>query len=164
MEPIIRLARGEDLPAINDIYNYYVQHSTCTYQEEPESIAERRAWFARHDTLHPVIVAEMERLVVGWGALSAYHARAAYRYTVEDSVYVEEGYRHRGIGSALLRDLLTRARTLRLHAIIACIDVEQDSSITLHEKYAFTQVGRFSQIGFKFGRWLDVVYLELKLP
>jgi phosphinothricin acetyltransferase len=164
LELIIRPAREEDLPAINDIYNYYVRHSTCTYQEAPESIADRRAWYTGHDALHPVIVAEVAKRVVGWGALSAYHARAAYRYTVEDSVYVEDGYQQRGIGAALLDDLLTRARTLGLHAIIACIDADQAGSIALHEKYGFTQVGRFAQIGCKFGRWLDVVYLELELP
>lgn len=95
--PVIRLARAEDLAAINAIYNHYVQHSTCTYQEQPESIEGRREWFARHGAAHPVTVAELNGRIVGWAALSAYHARSAYRHTVENSVYVDQGIHGRGI-------------------------------------------------------------------
>jgi phosphinothricin acetyltransferase len=159
----IRLARVDDLPAINDIYNHNVLHSTCTYQEAPEPMEARRQWFAQHGARHPVTVAEMSGRVVGWGALSAYHARAAYRNTVEDSVYVDREYYRQGIGSLILRDLITRARAIGYHAIIASIDAEQTASVALHAKFAFEEVGHFKQVGFKFGRWLGVVYLELLL-
>jgi phosphinothricin acetyltransferase len=160
----IRPATASDLDAINAIYNHYVLHSTCTYQEVPESVEGRREWFVRHGPEHPVIVAELEGRVVGWGALSAYRTRTAYRHTVENSVYVEEGLRGRGIGTALLGRLLELAQALGHHAVIAVIDAEQAPSLALHARFGFQEVGRFREIGHKFGRWLDVVYLELLLP
>src|SRR5271154_829242 len=108
-EPVatIRVARESDLVAINDIYNHYVLHSTCTYQEEPELLEGRRQWFNRHGDKHPVIVAEAaDGQVVGWGSLSAYHERSAYRHTVENSIYVHHQYHRRGIGSLLLQELI----------------------------------------------------------
>lgn len=161
--PPIRPARPEDLEAINAIYNHYVAASACTYQEEPETMEGRRAWFGRHGAAHPVIVAETDGCVVGWGSLSPYHARSAYRHTVEDSVYVADTCRGRGVGKALLHELVLRARALGHRAIIAQIDGGQAASIALHARFGFEQVGRLSQVGFKFGRWLDVVIMELLL-
>lgn len=159
-EATTRLATEADLRAINDIYNHYVLHSTCTYQEEPESFEARQAWFGRHGAEHPVIVAVAGESVIGWGSLSAYHQRAAYRKTVEDSIYVHHQWQRRGIGSLLLKDLIERTVSLGHHAIIAGIDAEQAGSLALHERFGFQKVGHFSQVGFKFDRWLDVVYLE----
>ena len=161
--PLIRLARAEDLDAINTIYNHYVLHSTCTYQETPESLEDRREWFARHGAPHPVTVAEVNGSIVGWGSLSAYHARSAYRHTVENSVYVDRAFQGRGIGAALLRDLIERARALGYHAIIAGIDASQTASLGLHAKCGFEQVGHLREVGLKFDRWLDVIYMELRL-
>ena len=160
---VIRSAVAEDLPAINDIYNHFVLHSTCTYQEEPEPLEGRRAWFLHHGERYPVIVAVYEGKVVGWGSLSAYHPRSAYRNTVENSVYIHHDFHGQGIGSLLLQELLSLARKLGHRAIIAAIDGEQTASVSLHAKFNFQHVGRFRQIGFKFGRWLDVVYMELLL-
>ncbi|HEX5218979.1 MAG TPA: GNAT family N-acetyltransferase [Verrucomicrobiae bacterium] len=157
----LRPATEADLVAINDIYNYYVLNSTCTYQEEPESIDDRRRWFARHGKTHPIIVAEAEKRIVGWGSLSAYHARSAYRRTVENSVYVHHEFQRRGIGSLLLKELIVRARTIGHRAIIAAIDGDQPASVALHAAFEFQHVGRLKQVGFKFGRWLDVIYMEL---
>ena len=159
----IRPATGSDLVAINDIYNHYVLHSTCTYQEDPEPLAGRRQWFKHHGDQHPVIVAEAGGRVVGWGSLSAYHPRSAYRRTVENSVYVHPRQHRRGIGLRLLRELIVRARKLGHHAIIAGIDAGQPASVALHAKFHFEPVGHMKQVGFKFGRWLDVVYMELIL-
>src|SRR5256885_7814180 len=100
----IRAAIASDLGAINDIYNYYVLHSTCTYQEEPEPIEGRRAWFARHGERHPITIAELNGHIVGWGSLSPFHPRSAYRWTVENSVYVQHDHHRRGIGKILLLD------------------------------------------------------------
>jgi phosphinothricin acetyltransferase len=158
---IIRLATANDLPAINDIYNYYVLHSTCTYQESPEPIEDRQRWFAQHGPGHPVTVAEMDGKIVGWGSLSAYLVRSAYRNTVENSVYVHHEFHQRGIGSVILADLIERARTIGHRAIIAGIDGDQRASMKLHEKFGFEKVGHLKQLGFKFGRWLDVIYMEL---
>ena len=159
----IRVAAEADLPFINSIYNHYVLHSTCTYQEEPETSEARERWFTHHDETHPILVAERDGRVVGWGSLSAYHARSAYRRTVEDSVYVHHDFHKRGVGSALLAELIARARSLGHRAIIAGIDSEQTASVALHRKFAFQGVGRLRQVGFKFDRWLDVIYMELLL-
>jgi len=159
----IRPATESDLVAINDIYNHYVLHSTCTYQEEPEPLDERRRWFSHHGEKHPVVVAAAEKQVVGWGSLSAYHPRSAYRHTVENSVYVHHQFHRHGIGSLLLQELVVRARSLGHRVIIAGIDAEQIASVALHTKFQFEKVGHLKQVGFKFGRWLDVVYMELSL-
>jgi L-amino acid N-acyltransferase len=157
----IRLAGVDDLAAINDIYNHYVFHSTCTYQETAEPMEARQKWFAGHGTRHPVTVAEMNGKVVGWGSLSPYHARSAYRNTVENSVYIHHEFHRRGIGSIVLKDLIERSRAIGHRAIIAGIDAEQTGSVRLHEKFGFEKVGHMKQLGFKFGRWLDVIYMEL---
>lgn len=159
----VRPAAESDLGAINDIYNHYVLHSTCTYQEEPEPLAARSDWFHHHGPQHPVIVAELNGRVVGWGSLSSYHPRSAYRRTVENSVYVHHELHRRGIGSDLLQELIVRARAVGHKAIIAGIDADQPASIALHARFQFEKVGHFKQVGFKFGRWLDVVYMELLL-
>src|SRR5438067_9508283 len=105
MTLLIRDAAVADLTAINDIYNHYGLHSTCTYQEEPETAEERAAWFASHGARHPVTVAVVDGQVLGWGSLSPFQKRAAYRNTVENSVYVHPAHQRRGIGRALLADL-----------------------------------------------------------
>jgi L-amino acid N-acyltransferase YncA len=160
---VIRLAGADDLAAINDIYNHYVFHSTCTYQETAEPMEARQAWFARRGAEHPVTVAEVDGKVVGWGSLSPYHARSAYRNTVENAVYLHHELHRRGIGSIVLKDLIERSREIRHHSIIARIDSAQTGSVRLHENFGFVTVGRLRQVGFKFGRWLDVIYMELLL-
>jgi phosphinothricin acetyltransferase len=157
----IRSATESDLFAINDIYNHYVLCSTCTYQEDLESLEDRKQWFDHHDERHPIIVAEANSKVVGWGSLSPFHKRSAYRRTVENSVYVDHHHHRLGVGSLLLQELITRARALEHRAIIAGIDGEQAASIRLHVKFQFKRVGHLEQVGFKFGRWLDVIYMEL---
>lgn len=160
----IRMARVADLAAINAIYNHYVLHSTCTYQTEPETAENRRAWFDRHGSQHPILVAEVDGEVLGWGSLSAFHARAAYSHTVENSLYVRQDMHRQGIGSALLKNLIERAREIGHHTIIGIIDRQQTPSIALHAKLGFVEVAHLRQVGFKFGQWLDVLYMQLLLP
>jgi phosphinothricin acetyltransferase len=159
----IRLAQQSDLAAINEIYNYYVIHSTCTYQLEPEPASGRERWFADHGPAHPVTVAVAGGQIVGWGALSRFHPRAAYARSVENSIYVRPEYFARGIGRALLADLIERARQAAHHTIIALIDAEQPRSIALHARAGFAQAGRIREAGYKFEKWLDVVYMQLML-
>ena len=157
----IRLACAVDLGAINSIYNHYVLHSTCTYQEEVETEEGRREWFGKHDAKHPVTVAVDEAgIVVGWGALNAFHGRSAYRFTVENSVYVRQDMHRRGIGRLLLADLMERARGLGHRVIVALISADQEGSVRLHAGMGFAEVGRLREVGFKYGRWLDVVYMQ----
>jgi phosphinothricin acetyltransferase len=161
--PQLRLATAADLPAINEIYNHYVLHSTCTYQDEPTTPAEREEWFQSHGKELPVTVAEDEHRIVGWASLSRFHRRSAYRNTIENSVYVRPELHGKGIGSMLLGDSIERARTLGHHTILALIDMDQKASIQLHVKFGFKQIAHLHEVGFKFGRWLDVVYLQLML-
>jgi len=161
--PNIRLAREGDLVAINAIYNHYVLCSTCTYQITPETDAARLTWFQQRTEVHPVTVADMGNEIVGWASLNRYHAREAYARTVENSVYVRHDWQRRGIGRALLSDLIVRARELGHHTILAGISAEQAGSVALHEALGFKPVAHFRELGFKHGQWLDVVYLQLLL-
>jgi L-amino acid N-acyltransferase YncA len=159
----IRPATLADLPAINDIYNHYVLTSTCTYQIEPERMEDRVKWFEHHGEMHPVIVAEREGRIVGWGSLSRYHARAAYARTVEDSVYVHPEHQRQGVGSAVLGELIGLARGLGHHTIIAGIDAEQAASVALHARHGFERAAFMKELGWKFDRWLHVIYMQLLL-
>jgi phosphinothricin acetyltransferase len=165
----IRLATADDLAAINEIYNYYVETSTCTYQKDPSTEAERAQWFAAHGERFPITVAESGDptdpipTIIGWGSLSAFRDRWGYRFTIENSVYVRHDAQRCGIGRALLADLIERARALSYHTIIAGISAEQAGSVRLHELAGFRPAGHFRQVGHKFDQWLDVLFLQLQL-
>jgi phosphinothricin acetyltransferase len=160
----IRLATADDLPAINDIYNYYVDRSTCTYQLVHETLADRQAWFADHPPdKYPVTVAEQEGVVVGWGSLSKFRPRAAYAPTVEASVYIHHGFHRRGLGRLLLVDLIERARAAGFHSLIGGASADQTASLALQDSLGFVRVAHLKEVGFKFGRWLDVIYSQLML-
>jgi phosphinothricin acetyltransferase len=162
--PAIRLATDADLAAINEIYNYYVHHSTCTYQLEPETLEARQAWFQAHPpNKYPVTVIELDGQVVGWGSLSKFRDRAAYDGTVEASVYIREGCQRRGLGRAILLDLIERARQAGFHTLLGGASADQAASVKLQESVGFTHVARFREVGNKFGQWLDVVFLQLML-
>jgi L-amino acid N-acyltransferase len=159
----IRDAQRSDLDAINDIYNHYVINSTCTAQTEPEPREGRDQWFAEHTGKYSVIVAESEGHVVGWGSLSKYHRRYAYWPTVEDSIYVRYDMLHKGIGKALLEELILKARENGFHSIMGVISSEQLASIKLHESYGFKEVGHLREVELKFNRRLDVTFMQLML-
>lgn len=165
METItLRDASASDLAKISEIYNYYVVHSTCTYQLEPETLAARQAWFASHDAdKYPVVVVELDNQIVGWGSLSKFHVRAGYDPTVEASVYVADGFHRRGLGRVLLLHLIERAKKAGFHTLIGGASADQTASIALQEKLGFRQVGCLKEVGEKFGRRLDVIYLQFML-
>src|SRR5262245_37059483 len=130
----IRLATTDDLPAINDIYNHYVLHCTCTYQTEPETLADRQKWFAEHSSeKYPVIVAEIEGRVVGWGSLSKFRPRAAYAPTVEPSVYVHHEFLGQGFGRVLLVELIARAKVAVFHSLVGGASADRAASLALQE-------------------------------
>jgi phosphinothricin acetyltransferase len=159
----IRLATPRDLPAINAIYNHYVLHWTSTYQTEPSTPEERAAWFDAHGEKHPVTVAERAGEIVAWGSLSRFHPRAAFARTVENSVYVRADCLRQGFGALILNDLIARARALRHHVIVAGISADQTASVEVHRRHGFVECGRLKEVGYKFDRWLDVVYMQLVL-
>jgi phosphinothricin acetyltransferase len=158
----IRAASVDDLEAINQIYNYFVLHSTCTYQTQPETMEARRAWFEAHGPRHPIVALEESDGggVVGWGSLSPFHRRAAYGWTVENSVYVHHSMHRKGMGRAILARLIELAREAGHHSIIGLIDAEQAPSVALHRAMGFEQVAFLKEVGFKFGRWLHVIYMQ----
>jgi L-amino acid N-acyltransferase YncA len=169
MTPAIRLATTADLPAINDIYNHYVLHSTCTYQLDPSSLGEREAWFARHGPRLPVTVAEFPcppgaPRVIGWASITPLMDRPAYRFTVEDSVYVHKDCYRQGVGRALLTDMMRRSDELGYRNILALISADQTPSVALHRALGFVEVGRLPRVGFKFDRWLDVLFMQRQSP
>jgi L-amino acid N-acyltransferase YncA len=162
----IRPATARDLQAILDIYNEAVLTTTASYDYEPRTLEQRILWYEDH-TKHkfPVFVAENERHeVVGWSALNRYHDRPGYRHTSENSIYVGADHRGKGIGKLLLRPLIDAAKERAIHAIIAAIDARNEASIRLHASFGFTEVGRFKEVGYKFNRWLDLVYMQLLVP
>ena len=158
----IRPATHADLPGILEIYNDAVLHTTATYDYEPRTLEHRQQWFEeRQRDGYPVLVAaDASGRVGGWSALNPFHARIGYRFTSENSVYVAADLRGQGLGKLLLAPLLEAAKARGLHAIIAAIDAANEPSLRLHAAFGFEKVGHFKQTGFKFGRWLDVVYME----
>ncbi len=163
MDCTIRLATAGDLFRIDEIYNYYVLHSTCTYQEQVDPPEVRLAWFAAHDASHPVTVAVADGKVIGWGSLSKFHPRSAYKYTVENSIYVDHTCHRKGVGRAIMEDLIDRAEKAGFHSIVALIDGGQSASLALHQKYGFELAGRLKEAGYKFDRWLDMVQMQRPL-
>jgi phosphinothricin acetyltransferase len=160
----IRDAAPGDLDAINAIYNHYVATSTCTYDRDPRSADDAARWLDAHGPAHPATVVTDERGdVIGWGALSPFRPRWGYRHTVEDTVYVRADHHARGVGRAILADLIARARALGHHSIIAVISADQTPSVRLHERAGFAPVALLPQVGHKFDRWLDVTMLQLRL-
>lgn len=156
----VRRAVRDDVPAIRDIYNDAVLTTTATYDYEPQPLDQQLAWFDRH----VVFVAEAPGgQVVGWSSIGEYRPRPGYQFTVEDSIYIAGGYRGLGIGTLLMPPIIQAARELGKRVIVAVIDAESEASLRLHRRFGFEEKGRLPQIGFKFGRWLDVAYLELLL-
>ena len=160
MPASIRLAVAADFGAITDIYNHYVVASTSTYDDQPVTAEERVQAFELRPPIHPVTVAVRDGEIVGYGALNPFRSRGGYRFTVENSVYVRPDCHRQGVGSAILTDQIERGQSLGLHVIVAVIDAEQSASIALHARYGFAEVGRMPQIGTKFGRWLDVIFMQ----
>jgi len=159
-EYALREAGDADLQAILDIYNDAVLHSTATFDMEPRTWDEQQRWVQEHRPPYAVFVATVGDTVTGWGSLSRFRPRPGYRFTAEDSIYVHEDFRGRGIGAGLLVLLIEAARRGRFHSVMALIDGDNAVSVRLHERFGFRQVGIFREVGFKFGRWLDVVHMQ----
>jgi phosphinothricin acetyltransferase len=157
-------ASRPDLAAVMHIYNEVIRNSTAVYSEIEFTLPRTEAWFdAKAQQGFPVIVARDASGVVGFGTFGEFRAWPCYRHSVEHSVHVRFDRRGAGIGRMLVRELITRARAMNKHVMIAGIDADNAVSIGLHESLGFRVVGRFHEVGFKFGRWLDLVFLELPI-
>jgi phosphinothricin acetyltransferase len=157
-----RLASHDDAEAIRVIYNREVLGSTVTFDLVARTTEDQLAWMDEHSGAHPAVVAVDDHdRVRGFGSLSPYRSRPAYRTTVEDSVYVDEHARGQGVGRGLLSELVGLAGTHGFHTVMARIVGGHEASIRLHEACGFGHVGLEREIGRKFGRWLDVVLMQL---
>lgn len=164
MEIIIRPYQTKDTQRILDIINYNILNSTALYDYQPRSYEQQKAILEEKTNKNfPVIVAEFEGTVIGFGMYSEFRFREAYKFTVEHSVYVNENFHGKGIGKLLLRELIDLAKKQKLHTMIAVIDSENQSSVEFHEKFGFTSVGIIKESGYKFDRWLDSVFMQLIL-
>ncbi len=162
---IIRDATEADLAAVLDIYNDAVANTTAIWNETLVDLANRQDWFAaRMARGFPVLVADKDGTIGGYASYGDWRPFEGFRQTVEHSVYVHRDHRGSGIGRKLMTSLVERAATGGIHVMIAAIESGNSASIRLHEQLGFRVAGQFSEVGSKFGRWLDLTCMELKLP
>ena len=159
----LRHATMGDAEDLRRIYNHEVEHTTSTFDIVPRTSADQRAWLEDRMGALGVVVAELDGKVVGFASRSPYRERPAYRTTVENSVYVSHESRGRGVGRALMDELIGTATSRGFHTIIAHISGGQDASVALHRACGFEVVGTEREVGRKFGRWLDVVVMQRML-
>ena len=161
----IRDALAADIEGITAIYNHAVAHTTAIWIERQVDTANRAAWHTERQRLgYPVLVAVGEGgAVLGYASFGDWRPFDGYSHTVEHSVYVRHDTRGQGIGEALMRALIERARALGKHVMVGGIDSENAASIRLHRKLGFAEVGLLPQVGMKFGKWLDLAFLQLTL-
>ena len=158
----IRHATENDLPEILEIYNDVIMNTTAVYDYEPHTLEMRLQWFrTKQEQGFPVFVATEKGKIVGLSSIGPFRAWAAYKFSVENSVYVASNSRGRGIGKLLLSPLIEESKKLQLHTIIARIDATNDASIKLHQHFGFKEVAHFKEVGYKFNRWLDLKFLQL---
>ena len=161
----IRDAGLADIDGITAIYNDAVLHTTAIWNDLTVDAANRTAWLAdRQKAGYPVLVAvDSNQAVLGYASFGDWRAFEGYRHTVEHSVYVRNDQRGRGIGVALMQALIGRARLIGKHVMVAGIEANNAGSIGLHEKLGFEHVGHMKEVGMKFGAWLDLAFMQLKL-
>jgi L-amino acid N-acyltransferase len=161
---IVRDATESDVPAILAIYNDVLATSTAIFSDAPSKLEDRLQWLRDRRALgYPVLVATDESGVLGFASFADFRSWPGYRHTVEHSVHVRADVRGRGIGGALMRVLLERATALGKHVMVAGVDADNAGSIRLHERLGFQRAGTLHHVGCKFGRWLDLAFLERRL-
>ena len=160
----VRYAVEQDLPEILSIYNDVIVNTTAVYDYEPHTLEMRTAWFnTKKEQGFPVFVAEEEGKVLGLSSIGPFRAWAAYKYSVENSVYVASDARGKGIAKLLMSPIIEAAREMGMHTILAGIDASNEASIKLHQHFGFAEVAHFKEVGYKFDRWLDLKFLQLIL-
>jgi phosphinothricin acetyltransferase len=162
---LIRPAAPQDLPAIQSIYAHHVMHGLASFEEVPPTLEEMRR---RFDDItrqgFPYLVAEERGEILGYGYCSLYRTRSGYRHTLEDSIYVKQGQQGKGVGKAVLKELIAICAALNYRQLIAVIgDSANAGSIKLHASLGFVRAGLLRSTGYKFGRWVDSVYMQLPL-
>ena len=164
MSIIIRRATIDDVPAILEIVNYSIIHTTANYNYDPQTLEVQQQWF--NDKVaqgFPVIVADDNGEVAGFGAYGTFREKIGYQFTVEHSVYVRDQKIGKSIGKLLLSELISIAKSEGYHTMIGGIDASNQPSIDFHAKFGFTECGIIKEAGYKFGRWLDLLFMQLIL-
>lgn len=163
-ELILRDAVAGDADALSAIYEHYVRRTVITFDEEPLSAAQ---WADKMAHLQsdgwPVLVAEVDHQVLGYAYVAQFRPKSAYRFTVEDSIYLAPSATGRGVGRALLAELLERARAAGARSVVAVIAAPGDASVALHARAGFVAAGRLREAGFKFGEWVDTIQMQITL-
>ena len=158
----IREAIEADLPQLLAIYNDIILNTTAVYDYDPHTLEMRKQWFQTKSIQgFPVFVAEENERILGFSSIGPFRPWAAYKYSVENSVYVAVEARGNGIGKLLVAPLIDATRSLQLHTIIAGIDATNEASLRLHKSFGFEEVAHFKEVGWKFGKWLDLKFLQL---
>ncbi len=162
--PFIRPATEADLPAILAIYNEVIANTTAAYVYEPHTLEMRRAWF--HDLKSggwPVIVSEENDTITGFGCIGVFRSKPGYKYSGEHTVHVHAHHRGKGLGRALLLALIAEAERMELRTLIGGIDADNTVSLKLHRDLGFVETARMPNVAWKFGRWLELVFVQLML-
>jgi phosphinothricin acetyltransferase len=158
----VREAVENDLPELLAIYNDIILHTTAVYDYEPHTAEMRRQWFeTKKQQGFPVFVAEDDGKIIGFSSIGPFRSWAAYKYSVENSIYVDAKQRGNGIGKLLIPPLINAAKAMQMHTIIAGIDATNEASLKLHRAFGFEEVAHFKEVGWKFDRWLDLKFLQL---
>jgi len=164
MHLIIRNATPKDLPALLEIINHAILNTTAIYDYEPREYDQQKTWLDQmfNDGM-PVVVAEVDGEVIGYGSYNIFRPKIGYKFSVEHSIYLNEKSRGMGVGSRILESLIQRARESGIHTMIAGIDAANRGSIEFHKKYGFVEKGYLKEVGYKFDQWLDLVFMQLLL-
>lgn len=160
---IIREAVSSDIQGITEIYNWAVENSTATFDIVPQTLEARKQWLSHYGGQYPLIVCEKDGKIAGYASLSKFREKEAYARTVELSVYVHPDFQQQGIGRALMLKVIEMGKQLKHHTIISVITTGNDVSVRMHEQLGFSYTGELKGVGYKFDRWLDVVFYQLMI-
>lgn len=156
-------ATTADIPQILEIVNYYIVNDTCIYDIEPRSLEKQIDWFNQLTVLeYPVIVAKIDQRIIGFASYSQFRPKVGYKFSMEHSVYVSHREKGKGIGKLLLQTLINIAQNKGVHLLIGGIDANNTDSIGFHENFGFEIVGKMKEVGFKFNKWHDLVWMQKK--
>ncbi|MEO8466583.1 MAG: arsinothricin resistance N-acetyltransferase ArsN1 family B [Gammaproteobacteria bacterium] len=159
--PTIRDCTDADVPRICDIYNHYIRETVVTFEETPIAVAEMAGRIAAIRKRFPWLVIESEGAVAGYAYAGPWKTRSAYRFAIESTIYLAADALGRGLGTALYSRLLAALPQRDAHRVLGCIALPNEASVALHEKLGFKKIGIFNEVGWKFGRWVDVGYWGL---
>ncbi|MBG47306.1 MAG: GNAT family N-acetyltransferase [Pseudozobellia sp.] len=160
----IRDAQEKDIRSILEIINFEILNTTALYHYEPRTLNQQLEWFKdKKKSNFPVLVAEDESGIIGFGSYGTFRPWAAYQFSIEHSIYVHKDSQGKGVGNVLMTELIKKAKQEGYHTMLAGVDASNEASVAFHKKFGFKEVGIFKQVGYKFDKWLDLNFLQLLL-